>query len=76
MDDPIQVLVQTIIHGYAVIIAFMAGWALPRGNALRMLQLGILKKIHNFLAYEDEIVVQKMDETKRKIVRNKKYTSE
>tara|TARA_B100000925_G_scaffold87389_1_gene62878 strand:- start:1659 stop:1889 length:231 start_codon:yes stop_codon:yes gene_type:complete len=76
MEDPIQVLVQTIIHGYAVIIAFMAGWALPRGNALRMLQLGILKKIHNFLAYEDEIVVQKMDETKRKIVRNKKYTSE
>lgn len=76
MEDPIQALVQTIIHGYAVIIAFMAGWALPRGNALRMLQLGILKKIHNFLAYEDEIVVQKMDETKRKIVRNKKYTSE
>lgn len=76
MEDPIQVLVQTIIHGYAVIIAFMAGWALPRGNALRMLQLGILKKIHNFLAYEDEIVVQKMEKTKRKIVRNKKYTSE
>tara|TARA_A100001388_G_C28360344_1_gene307577 strand:+ start:92 stop:322 length:231 start_codon:yes stop_codon:yes gene_type:complete len=76
MDDPIQVLVQTIIHGYAVIIAFMAGWALPRGNALRMLQLGILKKIHNFLAYEDEIVVQKMEKTKRKIVRNKKYMSE
>ena len=76
MEDPIQVLVQTIIHGYAVIIAFMAGWALPRGNALRMLQLGILKKIHNFLAYEDEIVVQKMEKTKRKIVRNKKYMSE
>tara|TARA_B100000085_G_C18528673_1_gene507008 strand:+ start:316 stop:546 length:231 start_codon:yes stop_codon:yes gene_type:complete len=76
MEDPIQILAQTLIHGYAVIIAFMAGWALPRGNALRMLQLGILKRIHNFLAYEDEIVVSKMEKTKRKIVRNRKFTSE
>ena len=76
MEDPIQTLAQTLIHGYAVIIAFMVGWALPRGNALRMLQLGILKRIHNFLAYEDEIVVSKMEKTKRKIVRNRKYTSE
>jgi len=76
MEDPIQILAQTLNHGYAVIIAFMAGWALPRGNALRMLQLGILKRIHNFLAYEDEIVVSKMEKTKRKIVRNRKFTSE
>ena len=76
MEDPIKMLAQTLIHGYAVIIAFMAGWALPRGNALRMLQLGILKRIHNFLAYEDEIVVSKMEKTKRKIVRNRKFTSE
>tara|TARA_B100001287_G_C22568444_1_gene475029 strand:- start:358 stop:513 length:156 start_codon:yes stop_codon:yes gene_type:complete len=49
MEDPIQILAQTLIHGYAVIIAFMVGWALPRGNALRMLQLGILKRLQKFL---------------------------
>jgi len=65
--DPIEVLVQTLVQGYAVIVAFMVGWALPRGNNLRMMQLWILRKVHNFLAWEDERVVDKINKTKTAI---------
>jgi hypothetical protein len=70
--DPIEILVQTVVHGYAVIIAFMAGWALPRGNGLRMTQLWVLRKIHNFLAWEDERVVDKIEKTKTAIKNTKR----
>jgi len=65
--DPIEVLVQTLVQGYAVIVAFMVGWALPRGNNLRMMQLWVLRKVHNFLAWEDERVVDKINKTKTAI---------
>ena len=65
--DPIEVLVQMLVQGYAVIVAFMVGWALPRGNNLRMLQLWVLRKVHNFLAWEDERVVDKINKTKTAI---------
>jgi len=65
--DPIEVLVQMLVQGYAVIVAFMVGWALPRGNNLRMMQLWILRKVHNFLAWEDERVVDKINKTKTAI---------
>ena len=64
--DPIQVLVETIVHGYAVIIAFMIGWALPRGNTLRNIQLAILRKMHNFLAWEDERIQERINKLKGK----------
>jgi len=56
-----------LVQGYAVIVAFMVGWALPRGNNLRMMQLWVLRKVHNFLAWEDERVVDKINKTKTAI---------
>ena len=74
--DPIEVLVQTLVQGYAVIVAFMVGWALPRGNNLRMMQLWILRKVHNFLAWEDERVVDRINKTKTAIKTTSKRSRE
>lgn len=74
--DPIEVLVQMLVQGYAVIVAFMVGWALPRGNNLRMLQLWVLRKVHNFLAWEDERVVDKINKTKTAIKNTSKRSRE
>jgi len=65
--DPIEILVNGIVHGYAIIVAFIIGWALPRGNNLRMIQLWILRKVHNFLAREDEKIVDKIEAKKKQI---------
>jgi len=65
--DPIELLVNLIVQGYAVILAFMAGWALPRGNNLRMIQLWLLRKVHNFLAQEDERIQDKIEQKKAQI---------
>jgi len=65
--DPIETLVQMLVQGYAVIVAFMVGWAIPRGNNLRMLQLYVLRKVHNFLAWEDERIVDRIKRTKKAI---------
>lgn len=69
--DPIEILVNTIIHGYAVVVAFIIGWSLPRGNNMRMVQLWILRKVHNFLAREDEKIVEKIEEKKKQIRKTK-----
>ena len=74
--DPIEVLVQMLVQGYAVIVAFMVGWALPRGNNLRMMQLWVLRKVHNFLAWEDERVVDKINKTKTAIKNTSKRSRE
>ena len=63
--DPFEVLVNLIVQGYAVIVAFMAGWVIPRGNNLRKVQLGFLRKIHNFLAREDERIVDRINKLKK-----------
>ena len=65
--DPFELLVQTLIQGYAVIIAFMVGWTLPRGNTVRTMQLWVLRKIHNFLAWEDERIVSKIEKAESAI---------
>ena len=70
--DPIQVLVEALIQGYAVIIAFMAGWTIPRGNSLRSAQLWTLRKIHDFLAWEDERIVSKIEKTETAIKNKRK----
>jgi hypothetical protein len=67
--DPIEQLVNLLVSFYAVIIAYIAGWATPRGNTLRMSQLWVLRKIHNFLAWEDEKVVGAIESTKKKITK-------
>jgi len=70
--DPIEQLVNILVSGYALIVAYLFGWATPRGNALRMTQLWILRKIHNFLAWEDEKVVEAIETTKDKIRKQKR----
>ena len=67
--DPVETLVNFVVHGYAVIIAFFIGWTIPRGNNLRMAQLWVLRKVHNFLAWEDEKVVDAIESTKKKITK-------
>lgn len=65
--DPVETLVNFVVHGYAIIVAFFIGWALPRGNNMRMVQLWILRKAHNFLAREDEKIVDKIEAKKKQI---------
>lgn len=65
--DPIEQLVQVLVSFYAIIIAYLAGWATPRGQTLRKGQLWILRRIHNFLAWEDERIVESIERTKAKL---------
>ena len=67
--DPIEQLVNLMVSFYAIIIAYLLGWATPRGNTLRLAQLWALRKIHNFLAWEDEKVVGAIESTKKKIAK-------
>ena len=67
--DPIEQLVNLMVSFYAIIIAYLLGWATPRGNSLRFAQLWVLRKIHNFLAWEDEKVVDAIESTKKKIAK-------
>lgn len=69
--DPIETLVQLIVQGYGMILAFVIGWTIPRGNSLRGIQLWLLRKIHNFLAREDERIQDKITQTKKRIVKNR-----
>jgi len=69
--DPIEQLVNLVVSFYAIIIAYVVGWATPRGNTLRKAQLWALRKVHNFLAWEDERVVEKIEETKKRIVKTR-----
>ena len=70
--DPIEQIVNLIVSFYAIIVAYIVGWATPRGNNLRMAQLWVLRKIHNFLAWEDEHVVDKIEKTKTAIKNTKR----
>jgi len=70
--DPIEQLVQILVSFYTIIVAYLAGWFTPRGQALRTAQLWVLRKIHNFLAWEDEKIVEHIENTKEKIRKNRK----
>ncbi len=67
MDDPIAQLVNVVVSFYAIIIAYLLGWRTPRGKTLRKTQLWVLRKIHNFLAWEDERIVERIERTKQKL---------
>jgi hypothetical protein len=66
-QDPINQLVQLLVTFYAVIIAYVAGWFTRRGRTLRTAQLWVLRKVHNFLAWEDERIVERIERTKAKL---------
>lgn len=65
--DPVETLVNFIVHGYAIIIAFLIGWTLPRGKVLRMIQLKVLRRVHDFLAWEEERIEAQIKKTKQSI---------
>jgi len=67
MDDPIAQLVNVVVSFYAIIIAYLLGWTTPRGKTLRKTQLWVLRKMHNFLAWEDERIVERIERTKQKL---------
>ena len=65
--DPIQTVANLIVEGYVVIVAFILGWIIPRGNNLRRVQLFLLSKLHDFFAFEEERLQKKVNATKAKI---------
>jgi hypothetical protein len=70
--DPIEQISNLLVAFYAVIIAYIAGWFTPRGVVLRTAQLWVLRKIHNFLAWEDEKIVDAIENAKTKIRKSQK----
>lgn len=65
--DPVETLAQFVVHGYGVIIAFVIGWILPRGNTLRKMQLYIFTKLHDYFAFEEERLQKRVTDTKAKL---------
>jgi len=65
--DPIQTVANLIVEGYVVIVAFILGWIIPRGNSLRKVQLFLLSKVHDFFAFEEERLQKRVNATKAKI---------
>lgn len=68
--DPIETFAQYLVEGYAIIVAFFIGWIIPRGNALRKIQLYFFTKLHDFFAFEEERLQKRVDATKAKIRKN------
>ena len=51
--------VEGMIAVYGMILSFMAGWLMPRGNFIRKFQLLLTKRIYNWLAHEKEKIKEK-----------------
>jgi len=60
-----------IVVFYFAVLAFIIGWAMPRGKYLKAIQLRFLKALHNFFADEGEYIQNKVERV-RKITRRKK----
>ena len=60
-----------IIVFYFAVVAFIVGWAMPRGRYLKALQLRFLKAIHNFFADEEEYITSKVERVRKITKRNK-----
>jgi len=55
-----------LVFVYAITVAFVAGWLLPRGRHLKALQLKLLKGLHNFFADEEEYIAHKIERVRGK----------
>lgn len=60
-----------VVVFYFAVLAFIIGWAMPRGKYLKAIQLRFLKALHNFFADEGEYIQNKVERV-RKITRRKK----
>ena len=60
-----------IVVFYFAVLAFIVGWAMPRGKYLKAIQLHFLNILFNFFADEGEYIQSKVKRV-RKITRPKK----
>ena len=53
-----------VVSAYAVVVAALIGWMMPRGRHLKLLQLKTLRALHNFFADEEEYIIHKVERIK------------
>lgn len=70
--DIIEYFSALVVSAYVVIVAGFAGWMMPRGRALKLLQMKILRALHNFFADEEEYIAHKVERIRN--ATNKKRT--
>jgi hypothetical protein len=62
-------LAPILVTVYASVVAFIAGWAMPRGKYLKAIQLRLIKGVHNFFADEEEYIAHKAQKIKKAVKR-------
>ena len=50
-----------VVSIYIVMVALVVGWMMPRGRHLKLVQLKILRALHNFFADEEEYIAHKVE---------------
>jgi len=61
-----------IVVFYFSVLAFIIGWAMPRGKYLKAVQLRFFKALHNFFADEGEYIQNKVERVRKITTRRKK----
>ena len=60
-----------VVSAYAVLAAGVFGWMMPRGRHLKLIQLKILRALHNFFADEEEYIAHKVERIRNATHRRK-----
>ena len=50
-----------VVSIYIAMVALVVGWMMPRGRHLKLVQLKILRALHNFFADEEEYIAHKVE---------------
>jgi uncharacterized ion transporter superfamily protein YfcC len=61
-----------VVVFYFAVVAFIIGWAMPRGKYLKAIQLRFFKALHNFFADEEEYIQNKVERVRKIATRRKK----
>ena len=61
-----------VVVFYFAVVAFIIGWAMPRGKYLKAIQLRFFKTLHNFFADEEEYIQNKVERVRKITTRRKK----
>jgi uncharacterized ion transporter superfamily protein YfcC len=61
-----------VVVFYFAVVAFIIGWAMPRGKYLKAIQLRFFKALHNFFADEEEYIQNKVERVRKITTRRKK----
>ncbi len=54
-----------LVAVYAALAGFVFGWAMPRGQFLKAVQLRFFKGLHNFFADEEEYIAHKVQRIRK-----------